>query len=51
MVQPGDTLSRIAQQLYGNAQLWTLIFEANRDKLTNPSLLRVGMELRIPGRE
>jgi hypothetical protein len=50
-VQPGDTLSRIAQQLYGNAQLWTLIFEANRDKLTNPSLLRVGMELRIPSKE
>jgi nucleoid-associated protein YgaU len=28
--------------------MWPLIFEANRDKLASPSLLRVGMELRIP---
>jgi nucleoid-associated protein YgaU len=48
IVQPGDTLSKIAQSLYGDARLWNLIFEANRDKLTNPSLIRVGMELRIP---
>jgi nucleoid-associated protein YgaU len=50
IVQPGDTLSKIALRLYGNAALWALIFEANRDKLANPSLLRVGMELRIPER-
>ncbi len=50
IVQPGDTLSKIALQLYGKASLWTLIFEANRDKLANPSLLRVGLELRIPER-
>lgn len=50
VVQPGDTLSKIALRLYGNAALWTLIFEANRDKLSSPSLLRVGMELRIPER-
>jgi hypothetical protein len=51
IVQPGDTLSKIAQQLYGDARLWMLIFEANRDKLVNPSLIQVGMELRIPERE
>ena len=51
IVQPGDTLSRIAQQLYGEARLWNLIFEANRDKLASPNLLRVGMELRIPSQE
>jgi hypothetical protein len=50
LVQPGDTLSKIALRLYGNAALWTLIFEANRDKLSSPGLLRVGMELRIPER-
>jgi hypothetical protein len=49
-VQPGDTLGKIAQQLYGDARLWPLIFEANRDKLSSPSLIRVGMELRIPER-
>lgn len=51
VVQPGDTLSQIAQKVYGNAALWTIIFEANRDKLSSPNLLRVGMELRIPSRE
>jgi hypothetical protein len=51
VVQPGDTLSKIAQRVYGNAGLWNLIFEANRDKLANPSLLRVGLELRLPKRE
>ncbi|MBI1882076.1 MAG: LysM peptidoglycan-binding domain-containing protein [Chloroflexi bacterium] len=50
IVQPGDTLSKIAQHLYGDARLWTFIFEANRDKLASPSLIRVGMELRIPER-
>lgn len=50
VVKPGDTLSKIALQVYGNAGLWTLIYEANRDKLSSPSLLRVGMELRIPKR-
>lgn len=50
VVQSGDTLSKIALKLYGQAALWTLIFEANRDKLANPSLIRVGMELRIPER-
>jgi hypothetical protein len=50
IVQPGDTLSQIALKVYGQARLWPLIFEANRDKLSSPSLLRVGMELRIPER-
>ncbi|MCK6630325.1 MAG: LysM peptidoglycan-binding domain-containing protein [Anaerolineae bacterium] len=50
IVQPGDTLSKIALRFYGNAALWTFIFEANRDKLSSPGLLRVGMELRIPER-
>jgi LysM repeat protein len=48
VVQPGDTLSKIAQQVYGDFRRWPLIFEANRDKLTDPSLIRVGMELQIP---
>ena len=28
-VQPGDTLSKIAQQFYGNASQYNKIFEAN----------------------
>jgi hypothetical protein len=48
VVQPGDTLGSIALKMYGKAQLWPVIFEANRDKISSPSLIRVGMELRIP---
>lgn len=31
MVQSGDTLSRIAQSLYGKAARWTEIYDANKD--------------------
>ncbi len=51
IVQPGDTLGRIAQQVYGEFRLWPLIFEANRDKISEPGLILVGMELLIPKRE
>jgi LysM repeat protein len=47
-VQPGDSLSRIATQIYGQSSLWTLIFEANRDLLDNPNMIRPGMKLKIP---
>ena len=50
VVQPGDTLGQIAKQLYGDFRLWTLIYEANRDKISNPSVIRVGLELLIPPR-
>jgi|GEM_PF-1257680 len=48
VVQPGDTLSKIAKQIYGDFRLWPLIFEANRDQIADPGLIRVGMELQIP---
>jgi LysM repeat protein len=47
-VQAGDTLSKIAKQFYGNANDYNRIFEANRDKLTNPDQIQVGQELVIP---
>ncbi len=47
-VQPGDTLSRISQQFYGVSTLWRLIFEANQDVLSSPSVIRPGQVLRIP---
>lgn len=48
VVQPGDTLSRISQNVYGTPARWAEIFEANRDTLSSPNALRVGQELRIP---
>ncbi len=47
-VQPGDTLSKIAQNFYGNANDYNRIFEANRDKLQSPDKIGVGQELVIP---
>jgi nucleoid-associated protein YgaU len=47
-VQPGDTLSKIAKEFYGNANEYNRIFNANRDKLENPDKIQVGQELVIP---
>ena len=35
-VQSGDNLSKIAKHLYGNANAWQPIFDANRDQLERP---------------
>jgi nucleoid-associated protein YgaU len=47
-VQPGDTLSKIAKEFYGNANEYNRIFEANRDKLQNPDKIEAGQQLVIP---
>jgi nucleoid-associated protein YgaU len=48
VVQPGDSLSKIAKAVYGDANRWKEIFEANKEQLTDPNLIRPGQELRIP---
>ena len=47
-VLPGDTLSKIAKQFYGDANKYMKIFEANKDQLKNPDLIKPGQVLRIP---
>jgi LysM repeat protein len=47
-VQPGDTLGAIALKYYGKASAYPKIFEANRDILDNPDLIKPGQKLRIP---
>ena len=47
-VERGDTLSHIAKQFYGKAGEWNTIFEANRDQLDDPDLIKPGQVLRIP---
>jgi len=47
-VRPGDSLSKISHEYYGNANEYMKIFEANRDKLTDPDKINPGMELVIP---
>ena len=47
-VQKGDTLSAIAQHHYGKASRWHAIFDANRDQLDNPDLIKPGQVLKLP---
>ncbi|MDQ8194423.1 LysM peptidoglycan-binding domain-containing protein [Coraliomargarita sp. SDUM461004] len=47
-VQPGDTLSAISKRFYGTPSRWIDIYQANRDRLSSESALRVGQEVRIP---
>src|SRR5690606_19373255 len=46
----GDTLARIAQRYWQDAALADALFAANRDVLTAPDPLPLGVELRIPAR-
>jgi len=48
VVQSGDSLGALAQRFYGKASLYPKIFEANRDILKDPNLIKVGQKLRIP---
>ncbi|HET9194130.1 MAG TPA: LysM peptidoglycan-binding domain-containing protein [Vicinamibacterales bacterium] len=47
-VQPGDTLSGIAKKFLGNANEYMDIFNANRDQLTDPDMIKPGQVLKIP---
>lgn len=47
-VQSGDTLWKIAKERYGDGNLYTEIFKANQDVLTDPDKIKVGQKLRIP---
>lgn len=48
VVQPGDTLSRIAQRYYGNGRRWNEILAANKAVIPNPDRLAIGTTLVIP---
>lgn len=50
IVQPGDTLSKIAKTLYGDYRRYMDIYELNRDILENPDLIRVGQKLKLPNK-
>jgi len=47
-VEKGDTLSKIAQTVYGDMMKYPVIFEANKPMLTDPDLIYPGQVLRIP---
>lgn len=49
-VQSGDTLSKISKLHFGNANRYMEIFNANKDSLTNPDLIKVGQKLKLPNK-
>jgi nucleoid-associated protein YgaU len=48
-VKSGDSLSKIAKQIYGDAQQWRKIYDANRDVIgNNPDMIHPGQTFKIP---
>jgi len=47
-VAKGDTLSKIAKEVYGDMMKYPVIFEANKPMLTHPDKIYPGQVLRIP---
>lgn len=47
-VKSGDSLSRIAKEMYGDASKYPQIFEANKPMLTDPDKIYPGQVLRVP---
>jgi nucleoid-associated protein YgaU len=48
-VRPGDSLSKIAKALMGDAKKWRALYEANKDVVGgNPDLIKPGQVLKIP---
>jgi len=50
-VKSGDSLSKIAKKVYGNAMAYPTIFEANKPMLSDPNKIYPGQVLRIPAQD
>lgn len=48
IAKTGDTLSRIAQQYYGNASRWQEIHASNKQRIPDPNRLAVGTIVEVP---
>jgi nucleoid-associated protein YgaU len=47
-VENGESLSKISKKYYRDAMQYMKIFDANTDQLSDPNLIKVGQELKIP---
>lgn len=48
VVQPGNSLWRIARENYGEGVRYTVIYEANKDQIANPDLIYPGQVFAVP---
>ena len=47
-VQSGDSLWKIAREQLGDGTRWGELYEANRDTVSDPSLIFIGQKLLLP---
>lgn len=47
-VKKGDTLSKIAKEVYGDKNEWRNIYEANKNTIKNANILYAGQQLILP---
>lgn len=47
-VRSGDSLSKLASRIYGDKNKFRIIYDANRDVLSNPNRIYAGLVLKIP---
>lgn len=48
VVQPGNSLWRIARRTYGKGDSYTTIYQANQDRIRDPDLIYPGQVFRLP---
>ena len=48
VVQPGNSLWRIARRVYGTGMKYTVIYEANADQIRDPDLIYPGQVFSVP---
>jgi hypothetical protein len=48
IVLKGESLSKIAEKIYGSSRKYTLLYEANKETLKDPNNIRVGQILKVP---
>jgi nucleoid-associated protein YgaU len=48
VVQPGNSLWKLARENYGHGIRYTVIYEANKDQIANPDLIYPGQVFSVP---
>ncbi len=51
VVQPGNSLWRIARRAYGRGAQYTIIYEANAEQIRDPDLIYPGQIFEVPEAE
>lgn len=48
IINPGDTLSKVAERFYGARSHWVRIYQANKRTVKNPNFIYIGQRIIIP---